>query len=85
MDFDTYALLKSADTISLDKESINFVRDKFYVEQAEYKLKQCNNSNGSDNEKAVMLVKEIFNKTDPHVKKDILRFNQKIEDLEKKI
>lgn len=32
MDLDTFVLLKQADSISLDKESINFVRDKFYVE-----------------------------------------------------
>jgi hypothetical protein len=38
-DLSTQALLKSADSISLDKETINFVRDKFYVEQAEYKLR----------------------------------------------
>ena len=74
MDLDTFVLLKQADSISLDKESINFVRDKFYVEQAEYKLKQCSSS-GGDSEKAVSLVKEIFNKTEPHVKKDILKFN----------
>lgn len=33
-EYDTFELLWDADSIHIDKDTINFVRDKFYVEQA---------------------------------------------------
>ena len=57
----------------------------FLVEQAKLKLKMKNEPLHEDQKEAVVFTKQMLEKTEPHVKKDILKFNKKIEDLEKEI
>lgn len=80
-----HQLLMSAEAISIYHEDIEHYKEKFIIEQAEVKLKLKNEELIKENKDAVNWAHEIFEKTEPHAKQDIMKFQDKIESIEREI
>ena len=80
-----HKLLISAEAITIYHEDILNYTEKFIIEQAEVKLKLKNEELVSENKDAVNWAQEIFEKTEPHAKQDIMKFQDKIESIEREI
>ena len=57
----------------------------FIVEQAKLKMTMKDETLAKEQKDACEWAKEVLEKTEPHVKQDIIRFQKKIEEAEKDI
>lgn len=80
---DIHSLLAAAEKITIHDDDIENYKEKFMIEQAEYKIK--NKEFAKEKKDALNWAQEVLDKTESHVKQDILKFKLKIEEIDKKI
>ena len=61
------------------------LRDKFYILQAELKMKAGRSSWCNDQLPAFKWAEDAFGKMEPHAKEDIKKFQEKLEKIDKEL
>lgn len=79
-----FDLLRVAQRITIEEDHLKYFQDEFKIKQAELKLRLCSYSE-EDKIEAKKHAQNILEKTEPHVRNDILRYKSKIEEIEKKM
>ena len=75
--------LQSAERITILDSEIKNYKEKFVIEQAELKMK--NKEFAKENKDALTWAQDVLDKTESHVKQDILKFKTRIEQIDKQI
>eukprot|EP00344_Euplotes_crassus_P004277 CAMPEP_0196999280 /NCGR_PEP_ID=MMETSP1380-20130617/4501_1 /TAXON_ID=5936 /ORGANISM="Euplotes crassus, Strain CT5" /LENGTH=372 /DNA_ID=CAMNT_0042416159 /DNA_START=956 /DNA_END=2071 /DNA_ORIENTATION=+ len=78
-------ILIEAEKISILPEDTEHFKSMFIVEQAKLKMTMKDETLAKEQKDACEWAKEVLQKTEPHVKQDIIRFQNKIEEAEKDI
>jgi hypothetical protein len=91
---DIHSLLTEAEKITINLEDIEHYKCKliqfntiamFIIEQAKLKLNMRHEPMVKEQKDALIWAQEVLEKTEPHVKQDIMKFKDKIEEIVKDI
>ena len=76
-----YTLLSRAKSIKITDDDLEYLKERYKIQEAEQKLKQNRNSWGKEEVQPLEWAQAIFEKLDLTAKEDIRKFQLKIENL----